>query len=59
MPDKSSKPKPRLGKKGREAKVARGERQAALLRQNLLKRKAQNRSRMNDGPIGDDTPSDR
>ena len=59
MPDKISKPKPRLGKKGREAKVARGERQAALLRQNLLKRKAQKRSRMNDGPIGDDTPSDR
>tara|TARA_B100000676_G_scaffold306791_1_gene363794 strand:- start:310 stop:489 length:180 start_codon:yes stop_codon:yes gene_type:complete len=59
MPDKTSKPEPRLSKKGQEAKVARGERQAALLRQNLLKRKVQKRNRMNDGPIGDDTPDGR
>ena len=58
MPDKSSKPKPRLGKKGREAKVARGERQAALLRRNLLKRKAQQRIRKNNGSNGDDTPGE-
>ena len=59
MPDKTSKPEPRLSKKGQEAKEARGERQAALLRQNLLKRKVQKRNRMNDGPIGDDTPDGR
>ena len=30
MPDKISKPEPRLSKKGQEAKAARAERQAAL-----------------------------
>ena len=58
MPDKTSKPEPRLSKNGQEAKLARAERQAALLRKNLLKRKAQQRIRTNDGSNGDDTLGD-
>ena len=58
MPDKTSKPEPRLSKKGQEAKLARAERQAALLRKNLLKRKAQQRIRKNNGSNGDDTPGE-
>jgi len=59
MPDKTAKPEPRLSKKGQEAKAARAERQAALLRENLLKRKAQQRSRATDGSTREDTPGDR
>ncbi|MEC7648023.1 MAG: hypothetical protein VX900_06685 [Pseudomonadota bacterium] len=58
MPDKISKPEPRLSKKGQEAKAARAERQAALLRQNLFKRKVQQRSRSSDGSDREDTPGD-
>ena len=58
MPDKTSNPEPRLSNKGQEAKAARAERQAALLRQNLLKRKVQQRSRTTDGADREDTPGD-
>lgn len=58
MPDKSRNPEPRLSQKGQEAKLARTERQAALLRQNLLKRKAQQRNRTPDGTNREDTPGD-
>ena len=52
MPDKPSKPAPRLSPKGQQAHMEREERRAVLLRQNLQKRKAQQRSRstLNDGP---------
>tara|TARA_B100000674_G_C37894104_1_gene940439 strand:+ start:104 stop:301 length:198 start_codon:yes stop_codon:yes gene_type:complete len=53
MPDKSTKSAPRLSEKGRQAQVAREERRAELLRQNLLKRKAHQRSRSNDGGAKD------
>ncbi len=53
MPDKSLKSAPRLSEKGRQAQAAREERRAELLRQNLLKRKAQQRSRSSDGGAKD------
>ena len=53
MPDKSTKPAPRLSEKGRQAHAAREERRAELLRQNLLKRKAQQRSRSRDSDAED------
>ena len=53
MPDKSTKSAPRLSEKGRQAQAAREERRAELLRQNLLKRKAQQRSRLSDGGAKD------
>ena len=53
MPDKSTKSAPRLSEKGRLAQAAREERRAELLRQNLLKRKAQQRSRSSDGGAKD------
>ena len=59
MPDKISKSEPRLSKKGQKAKAARAERQAVLLRQNLLKRKVQQRSRTTDGSDREDTLGDR
>ena len=53
MPDKSTKSAPRLSEKGRQAQAAREERRAELLRQNLLKRKAQQRSRSRDSGAED------
>ena len=53
MPDKSIKSAPRLSEKGRQAQASREERRAELLRQNLLKRKAQQRSRLSDGGAKD------
>jgi hypothetical protein len=52
MPDKPSKPAPRLSPKGQKAHLEREERRAVLLRQNLQKRKMQQRSRStpDDGP---------
>jgi hypothetical protein len=52
MPDLPSKPAPRLSPKGQKAHLEREERRAVLLRQNLQKRKVQQRSRStpDDGP---------
>ncbi|MDA0655551.1 MAG: hypothetical protein O2912_03965 [Proteobacteria bacterium] len=47
QPPKSSKPSPVTSKRGEMREAARRLRQAALLRENLLKRKAQMRERAN------------
>lgn len=50
MPDKPSKPLPRLSEKGTEKQKEREERRAALLRRNLGKRKMQQRLREKNEP---------
>jgi hypothetical protein len=49
MTEKSNPPGPRVREKARAAQEARRARKAALLRENLLKRKAQSRERAHDG----------
>ena len=49
MTEKPSPPGPRVSDKARAAQAARRARKAALLRENLLKRKAQSRERADDG----------
>lgn len=54
MPDKPVKPAPRMSPKGKQAHLEREERRAALLRQNLQKRKEQQRNRT----TNDDAPAE-
>lgn len=49
MTEKPSPPGPRVREKARAAQAARQARKAALLRENLRKRKAQSRERADEG----------